>query len=196
MARRTATRRERDESAPGWIWMLSGFGLGLAVALGVYLGGRTPAPPARPAPATEAVAARAPEPARAQARAPAPEKSAPAPQAADERRFDFYDLLPSFEVVVPETDVEARVDTKARDVEEPGSYVLQAGSFTSLADADRRQASLALLGIESHIQRVTIGDDEYHRVRIGPVSDLERLNELRRRLRDARVETMLMQARD
>ena len=74
--------------------------------------------------------------------------------------------------------------------------MLQAGSFTTLADADRRQASLALLGIESHIQSVTVDDGEYHRVRIGPISDLKELNRLRRRLKDARVETMLMQAKD
>ena len=55
-----------------------------------------------------------------------------------------------------------------------------------LADADRRQASLALLGIESRIQRVTVDDDVYHRVRIGPISNLDSLNRMRKQLRDAR----------
>ena len=31
-------------------------------------------------------------------------------------------------------------------------------------------------GIESHIQRVSIDDRTYHRVRIGPIDDLEELN--------------------
>jgi cell division protein FtsN len=61
-----------------------------------------------------------------------------------------------------------------------------------LGDADRRQAELALLGVESAIQRVSIEDDVFHRVRVGPVQDLARLNEIRRRLRDARIETLLM----
>jgi cell division protein FtsN len=102
-------------------------------------------------------------------------------------------MLPQFEVVIPEFETNVRADTAPRAVEQPGRYVLQAGSFRTLSDADRRQASLALLGVESSIQRVAIEDDVYHRVRIGPVEDLGQLNEIRRRLRDARIETLLMQ---
>jgi cell division protein FtsN len=102
-------------------------------------------------------------------------------------------MLPQFEVVIPEFETNVRADTAPRAVEQPGRYVLQAGSFRTLVDADRRQASLALLGVESNIQRVAIEDDVYHRVRIGPVEALGQLNEIRRRLRDARIETLLMQ---
>ena len=49
-----------------------------------------------------------------------------------------------------------------------------------------------MLGIESRIQRVTIDDDVFHRVRIGPISDLGQLNRIRRQLRDAQVDTLLM----
>ena len=51
--------------------------------------------------------------------------------------------------------------------------MLQAGSFGAAADADRMQANLALLGFESHVQRVTIDDDVFNRVRIGPIGDLD-----------------------
>ncbi len=87
-------------------------------------------------------------------------------------------------------------DAPARAVEEPGSYILQAGSFTSLSDADRLQANLALLGIESRIQRVTIDDDVFHRVRVGPISDLTELNRVRARLRQARIEHLLVKVPD
>jgi cell division protein FtsN len=70
--------------------------------------------------------------------------------------------------------------------------VLQAGSFSAASDADKLQANLALLGIESRVQRVTIDDDVYHRVRIGPITDLEKLNRIRRQLHDAHVNAMLM----
>lgn len=158
--------------------MLLGLALGLIVALGVYLrsGGDAPAPTpvaARPAPAPSEMPAREIEP--------------PA-----EARFDFYELLPQFEVVVPDVESETRPGAPTRAVDEPGSYVLQVGSFTALADADRRQASLALIGIESRIQRVMIDDDEYHRVRIGPITELGELNRVRRQLRDARIESLLM----
>jgi cell division protein FtsN len=35
------------------------------------------------------------------------------------------------------------------------------------------QANLALLGFESHVQRVTLDDDVFNRVRIGPIADLD-----------------------
>ncbi len=107
-------------------------------------------------------------------------------------RFDFYEILPQFEVVIPEIERGARVDTSPTSVSAPGQYVLQAGSFRSHPDADRMQASLALLGIESRIQRVTIDDDVYHRVRVGPMADLDELNRIRRQLHDARIEVMIM----
>jgi cell division protein FtsN len=105
-------------------------------------------------------------------------------------------MLPQFEVVIPEVDATASPDVQATAVETPGSYVLQAGSFRELADADRRQASLALLGIESRIQRVAIDDDTYHRVRVGPTEDLDELNQIRRRLWDAEIDVLLIRVPD
>jgi cell division protein FtsN len=101
-------------------------------------------------------------------------------------------MLPSFEVVIPEQDLDARPDAGPGPVTSPGAYVLQAGSFSNLTDADRMKAQIALLGIASRIQKVSIDDQVFHRVRIGPVEDLSRLNDMRRRLRDARVEVMVI----
>jgi len=170
--------------------MLLGLALGLVVAAGVYFQ-RMPAP-------AERAAANAPAPAAPRAgRAPArntqqSEARSDKPADPGEPRFDFYEILPQFEVVVPEVETAASPAARSKPVEEPGSYVLQAGSFTALGDADRLQANLALLGIESRIQRVTIDDDVFHRVRVGPISDLEKLNRIRRQLRDAHVDAILM----
>lgn len=165
--------------------MLSGLSIGLLVALIVYVRGEglpepelplvAPVPQAEPAAAVTAEARPVQEPAET-----------------PEATFDFYEMLPRFEVVIPEVESQARADTTPAAVESPGAYVLQAGSFRQLADADSRQASLALLGIESRIQRVTIDDDVYHRVRIGPMNDLERLNRARATLRDNQIETLLI----
>ena len=173
--------------------MLFGLGLGLTVAVLVYLDSQpTGGPPV-------AVTVTAPPGA---ATAPAP--TAPAPTAADTgdsegMQFDFYDILPRFEVVLPETELEARPDvpdTTEPVLEDPGRYVLQAGSFRAEADAERMRASLALLGIESRIQRVTIDTDDYHRVRIGPTNDLDSLNGIRSRLWDAEIEVLLIKLPD
>lgn len=163
--------------------MLSGLSIGLLVALVVHVrGGGLPAPDlpvVLPVPRSEPAVV-APEPAPAESAAPV------------EATFDFYEILPRFEVVIPEVESQAQPDTTPAAVEAPGAYVLQAGSFRQLADADSRQASLALLGIESRIQRVTIDDDVYHRVRVGPMNDLEQLNRARATLRDNQIETLLI----
>jgi cell division protein FtsN len=75
-------------------------------------------------------------------------------------------------------------------------YVLQAGSFSGFADADRMKARLALLGIVSRIQKVSIDEKTYHRVRIGPIDSLDQLNAMRQSLREARIEVMVIQVAD
>jgi len=165
--------------------MSFGLALGLLVALVVYVtnggGGDSGA---RPAIATVT------QPAPAQALRGGAREPAPA------ERFDFYEVLPQYEVVIPEVEFEPRSNAAVRAVEEPGRYVLQVGSFTEIADADRMRANLALLGIESRIQRVTIDEEVFHRVRIGPINELAELNRIRARLRGARLDSLLMKVPD
>jgi cell division protein FtsN len=169
--------------------MLFGLAIGLSVALAIYINGRNARVASRP-------------PAQPQAEvATATDADKPAPTAAvrgepPPQRFEFYDMLPNFEVIIPEQEADVSTDTTARAVVEPGTYVLQAGSFTEYADADRRRAQLALQGIESTIQRVTIDNKTYHRVRIGPLDDLDRLNVLRTRLRQADIDVLRIRMGD
>lgn len=181
--------------------MLFGLGLGLVVALGVYLSGaRRPSVPAdslaaAPAPSSSPAPLGASPPASDPVVAAETEERKPA-EPPPETRFDFYELLPNFEVVIPEVESQVPVDRARQAIEQPGLYVVQVGSFRDLADADRRQAELALLGIESRIQHVTIDDDVFHRVRIGPLADLRALDRIRGRLRDQRIESLLMRLPD
>ena len=190
MARRNR-KRKKAESAPGWIWMLFGLAIGLVVAAGVYF---RRAPSADHAATAERAAPTSTE--RAPARRGAPARGAATSNGdaakAGDQRFDFYDILPQYEVVVPEVETAAGPTARAKPVDEPGSYVLQAGSFGAAADAEKLKASLALLGIESRVQKVAIDDDVYHRVRIGPITDLDKLNRIRRQLHDANINAMLM----
>ena len=165
----------------GWVWGMFGLGLGLSVSAVIYLNGRQPVEPVPAAATTEQKPAA---------------KSAPRtdePPAAEEKpRFTFYDMLPSFEVVIPEEDLTVVPAKPFESVDRPGIYVLQAGSFSQYDDADRRRAELAMLGVESGIQKVTVDDKVYHRVRIGPVDSLDRLNELRGQLRGAQIDAMVI----
>ena len=99
-------------------------------------------------------------------------------------------------MVTPDEEPQSSVDSTPRAVVEPGVYVLQAGSFSSHEDADRRRAELALHGIESHIQRVKVNDRNYHRVYIGPTEDLDELNMLRSRLRAAQIDVLRIRLSD
>lgn len=170
--------------------MLFGLGLGLIVAIGVYLrapSGTRAAGPTSPAVATVAAERPAARPAPRVASASA-ERPAQA-----ENRFEFYEILPQFEVVVSDDDAPASAGARPRPAEAPGSYLLQAGSFSAAADADRMKANLALLGFESHVQRVTIDDDVFNRVRIGPIGNIDAAKRTQRELRDAGYDTLLMQ---
>jgi len=181
-------RKARQQEYPGWVWMLFGLGIGLSVALAIYMKDREPAATAQAAP--PATAASALDNNDEVAAAPSPPADAP------ERRFDFYNMLPNFEVVIPEQEPEVSPDSEHQSIERAGNYVLQAGSFTEFADADRRRAQLALQGIESRIQRVSIDDKTYHRVRIGPTRDLDELNMLRSRLRQAKIDVLRIRIGD
>jgi cell division protein FtsN len=73
---------------------------------------------------------------------------------------------------------------------------LQAGSYKNFADADRVRAKLALLGIESNVQKVTVDSDTWHRIRIGPISKLDDLNRMRQTLHKADVDVLVIRVGD
>jgi cell division protein FtsN len=109
-----------------------------------------------------------------------------------DKKYDFYDMLPKFEVVVPEKEKAEVSSTSPASIEKPGAYVLQAGSYRNIEDAERARAQLALQGIESKIQRVTIDSDTWHRIRIGPIENLKELNRTRVQLREADIEAIVI----
>ena len=110
------------------------------------------------------------------------------------KNYDFYDMLPKFEVVVPEKEREVASDrgSAPANIERPGVYVLQAGSYRQQAEADRIRAQLKMQGVDANVQRVAVDEDVWHRVRIGPITDLTELNRLRARLRAADFDDALV----
>lgn len=172
-------RRSSGHGLSVWSGLFIGLGLGLAVAAAVYVHDRRPG-------ALGVSAPNAPL-----ANETATNKTNPAPQSADaETQFDFYDVLPKAEVIVPENGGDKG---SGGAIDAPGSYVLQAGSYRNFADADRVRAQLALLGIESRIQKAAVGpdNDTWHRVLIGPIANLAKLEETRRKLREAQIDVMV-----
>ncbi len=112
-------------------------------------------------------------------------------------RFTFYERLPKDEIIIPQEALEVEVDKNINKeplekIEKEGSYVIQAGSFQEFSDADRRKAELALLGLESAIQKVSIDKRNWYRVRIGPYINLKTLNTTRQRLRDGSIDALVI----
>lgn len=169
--------RGRGEPLSGTTGFALGVIVGLGIGLAIYLLDR---------PRTEGSAA---------TRAPASARATEAAPAEPEQTFDFYEMLPNFEVVVPERERDVRVDAPAA-VQKAGAYVLQVGSYRAYGEADRVRAQLALQGIESKVQRVSVDNDTWHRVRVGPISDLAELNRVRTRLREAEMDVLVIRVGD
>ena len=133
---------------------------------------------------------------------PDPHRKAPAdPEAsgtaATGEKYDFYEMLPNFEVVVPEKEKDVKRDVSATaKVERPGVYVLQAGSYRNEADADRVRQQLSMQGIDAKVQRVSVDTDVWHRVRIGPITNLDQLNKVRKQLQAADVDALVIRVGD
>ena len=127
---------------------------------------------------------------------PDPHADKPGSAEADDgaKSYDFYDMLPNFEVVVPEKDreVSRERDATPATIARPGVYVLQAGSYRKPEEAERIRAQLKLQGIDANVQRVAVDEDVWHRVRIGPITDLTELNRLRTRLRAADLDALVI----
>lgn len=117
-----------------------------------------------------------------------PPKPEPKKETSPKPRFDFYTVLPEMEVVIPEEEIRKppKIEPEKVPADKTASapvLLLQMGSFRNYQDAERLKAKLAMLGIESDIQSVTIanaqGKSTVHRVRGGPYtqSQAHALNE-------------------
>ena len=110
------------------------------------------------------------------------EKAQPANQNAasdnqeDKTRFDFYTILPDSESKVS-ADEEQKLNANEAQTVVQKDYFLQIGAFQTAEEADNMKAKLALQGFEAIVQTATIGSKEvWHRVRIGPLKDLDQIN--------------------
>jgi len=188
MSRDYKNSKRRSGGASGLSGMagfVCGLALGLAVALGVYIYDRR----------TEV---RVAQPSAPMSRDDAQDQTKPAPKSQEEgeaQQFDFYEMLPKYEVVIPEKDGKggaAPAIVNGGPVDKPGAYILQAGSFRNHKDADRVKALIAMQGVESKIYKVTIEKDTWHRVRVGPITNLQQLEDTRSKLRQAQIDALVI----
>jgi hypothetical protein len=187
----TATKSKAKPRAPGsWMSFISGLGLGLVVAVGVYfLGGGliTPGQSTNRPAETEVEETVALSGLNFEAEM---ERALP------KREFDFYKILPEMEIKVPDWEISSPERKETSEFGQ-GTYVLQVGSFKQHADADRAKAELALRGIRAKIHRVVInGQDVWYRVHVGPYSDLTSIRAMRAKLIESGNDFILLEIGD
>ncbi len=174
---RTPARRQQAQSG-GFSW--GSFAAGLVLGIGFTLAGALlPQLLAdQPSPQLAAVPER---------NAPAPEPVRPQPE------FTFWDQLPSQQSPAAAPRREAAPATGAAGTQpaEAVEYLLQAGSFSRLEDAERLRANLLLLGLEASTTTVTLpGGATRHRVLVGPFDDERAMRRAQSRLREQDIDPL------
>ncbi|MFA7242266.1 MAG: SPOR domain-containing protein [Sulfuricellaceae bacterium] len=205
---RTPPSSAKKDGHPMLAGILIGLFVGLAAAIGVAIYvNKAPTPftakPKQPesvqaqqpavnsgvAPVAPNAAAK-PDAATASPDAQGAEKTA---KPAEKQRFEFYDILQGKEAPATEQEIKASAAQKPGVNKPKVSYFLQAGSFQTEAEADNLKAKLALLGVEAVIQTATIPDKGvWHRVRVGPYTDIEELNKTRSALSNTGIQAGLI----
>ena len=182
-------KHNTDRGGSTFIGILIGLVLGLAIALGVawYIN-------------------KLPNPFREKAQVPLPPRiEVPLPKAAEpppvvsekseKSKLTAQEMLTKGEGAAAPVDKAATDKSSTPPVKE--AFFLQMGSFQNAPDADNLKARLALLGLEAAIQTRTLPEKGvWHRVRVGPYTDVEELNRVREVLKQNNIETALVKVRE
>jgi cell division protein FtsN len=173
-------------------------GILMALAVVWYIN-RTPAPFRALTPSPEAPAATAKNGAPGTPAAPVNLPGKPG-DAAPEKRFQFYDILPGKSEPKPDAkapDKSAAAALPATPTGKPeskpsGPLSLQVGSFQTVKDAENMKATLALMGVEPQIQEVQVNGKQWYRVRVGPMMSFEELNRIKNELAKSGIQAVVV----
>lgn len=166
------------------IWLLSGREAAKPAAETTQLPpptAKTPSAPTKGSP----LAAGAPAPAPSQA-----------PAKPVEPRFTFYKILPEKEVIIAEHEIKTlkREESLGKKPPEGGQYLVQAGSFTRLEDAEKLRTKLSQLKVKAKIESVRIDNADWHRVKVGPFDTLVNADRVRVYLRGNKIDSVVQKS--
>lgn len=221
-SRQQRREKRRSEALPGWVWFAGGLLLG-ALMMGVvwvkeYQANSMVAE-------AQLKDAQTQTPVMATQKAVDEKKQSQSPQQPEVVRpqFEFYSVLPDMEVevqpdslrpaaskpaavaavtaetavTVTETPVDKIAETGVKPLKTDAKslFQMQIASFRSRTDAERMMASSALKGVTTRIEKVTINDKAYYRVRSGPYSR-EQAYSLHKRLKKSGIESLIMRIKN
>ena len=104
----------------------------------------------------------------------------------EEMQWDFYEIFPKLVVPI----VEEYTNSGENSVSDNSRWALQAGSFKETIDADRRRATLILMGLDVSIQEVKVAGINWHRIMVGPFDSRLELNRAQNELAQAEIPTI------
>lgn len=198
---RQATRGGNGTQKPAWVWVLVGMVLGIGLMLLLLAKDWVPLLRKKnlPQPNPEATAPRESEP--------------PVAEAKPKKNYDFYQVLPEAEVVIPDAELSAKAKAEQQARANPAAtsaniaanpsttpaapaaaarYILQTGSYPDPKAADEAKAKLAMAGFVAQVQPVTINGKTWHRVRVGPYASASELEAAKRALTDSGISAIAL----
>ena len=151
-----------------------------------------------------------------------PKRSPPATGQPVKPKYDFYTLLPESEVILPPEapkpeppkpvtpEEAAKIDAARAEAALNGQvppppptvakapvtqFFLQAGSFRKKPEAEKVRAQIILLGQDVRVESVTVRDEDWYRVLVGPFADRARLDQAQKALSASGYKNLLLQQR-
>lgn len=163
------TRKSKPSGAPNaWIWLLLGIAIGITLSIIVQNWNDPGADIVR---ALEDISV---------AESPPPK-----------RQFEFHRLARESEVVVANVEPSPLRGTTSNS--NGDSYLLQAGSFQHMRDADNLRARLLLLNLNARVEPTSTGPGEkWYRVLVGPYSSQSNLANARATLLQNGIDNLVL----
>jgi cell division protein FtsN len=181
---KSQAKRNGGNGRPAWQWLVAGAAIGIvAFAAWQFRGRWNPSDGILPQPDPNA---RAPV-------ATTDPAIAPEEPARPKIKYEFWEILPNKEVVIPDAELAAQAEAEARraaaaeaaaagtppdpaapvpppvePAPAPGAYVLQAGAFRGQDEAEALKARIALTGEVARVETAQINGTTVYRVRMGP----------------------------
>lgn len=201
----TPQKKSSRRDIPGWLWLVAGLGGGMLIASLVSLATHRGDKVATQQEVVKPVEAEKVKPVEKAVEKPAPVED---PKASEKpsTKFDFYTLLPEQEVIEPNERPTPPPTPKADKNQKPAQqqpvvaneaapgeeFILQAGSFKSAAEADRRRAQVQALGLPTRQESVSAGGDTWYRVLVGPFPTRDTATQARDKLAGQSIDTIIV----
>ena len=109
-------------------------------------------------------------------------------------QFDFYTILPEKEIIVPDYEVKTRtLEEQTGKNGRSKQYLIQAGSYKALKEAEVILNKLASMGIEAKIQKAKVGNTVWYRIKLGPFAQISSLNSIHARLKQNSIDAVIIE---